>query len=81
MHKSEGGQILRPELSWLSAETLKEYIKRRPVVEAVDPVRAAVTSIGSPTARQPCCAPIPSGSVEAIPAAITESVSTRSPWN
>src|SRR5213078_2485610 len=41
MQEGEGGKILRAELPGPSAETLEENVKRRPVVEAVDPVRAA----------------------------------------
>ena len=81
MHEREGGQILRAEVPRLSAETLKENVKRRSSRLSTRFGLLPVTSIGSPTARQPCCTPIPSGPVEAMPAAITESVSTWSPWN
>jgi len=41
VQEGEGGKFLRAELPGLGAETLEENIKRRPVVEAVDPVGTA----------------------------------------
>jgi hypothetical protein len=36
MQERQDGQVLRVELPRLGAETLKENVKRRPVIEAVD---------------------------------------------
>ena len=48
-------------------EALEVDVERGPVVERVDAVaRARVTSTGSPTRRQPCWTPIPSGASEPI---------------